>query len=69
MYNFDFRKFLDYIQGLSTFKKILLVIASVIAAIYLVSCTSTRNITLSVDKADNVNISVTDSLNSVYPTL
>lgn len=69
MNKFDFRKFLDYIQGLPTFKKILIVIASVIAAIYLVSCTSTRNITLSVDKADNVNISVTDSLNSVYPTL
>lgn len=69
MNKFDFRKFLDYIQGLSTFKKILFVIASVIAVIYLVSCTSTRNITLSVDKADNVNISVTDSLNSVYPSL
>lgn len=64
-------KIIDYIRnlrGASTLKKVLFVIAFVVALVYaLTSCTSTRNMTLSIDKAENVQVNMTDSVTAAYP--
>ncbi|MDE5568269.1 MAG: hypothetical protein K2J12_07485 [Muribaculaceae bacterium] len=64
-------KIVDYIRnlrGASTLKKVLFVLALVAAVVYaLTSCTSTRNMSLTIDKAESVNVNMTDSVTAVYP--
>ena len=55
-------------RGASLTSKILLILAVVAAlAFALTSCTSTRNMSLTIDKAESVNVNMTDSVTAVYP--
>lgn len=55
-------------RGASLLKKILLTLAVIAAlAFALSSCTSTRNMSLTIDKAENVQVNMTDSVTAAYP--
>lgn len=64
-----FKSILDWIRTQSTAKRIIFV--AVVAAItwLLVGCTSTRSMAVSVDKAEKVEIHLTDSLQGTLPFL
>ena len=63
-------EFLRKAKSFSLTKKILLVVLVVIAMVFaLASCTTTRMMSVSVDKAENVRINMTDSVSGIYPTL
>lgn len=46
-----------------------IIVLFLFAALFLSACTSTRSISVSVDKAEKVEVYVKDSLNSVYPSI
>lgn len=55
-------------QSLSLGRKVILVILIALAAIFAVtSCTSTRSMAVTVDKAEKVDIHLTDSINGQLP--
>lgn len=59
------RNLIAFIKTQSTPLRVLavLIISAIACFLFFCSCTSTRNISLSVDKAESVHINVTDSLN------
>lgn len=69
MNNFD--KLIDWLRnmrGASLTSKILLILAVVAALAFCLSgCTSTRNMSLTIDKAENVQVNMTDSVTAAYP--
>lgn len=65
----DWMTYLSKAKYLSTPKKVILVLLVTLAAIFcLCSCTSYRSTSVTVDKAEKVDINVKDSINSVYPS-
>lgn len=63
-----FKTVLSAAKALSTPKKVILVVLITLAAVFcLSSCTSTRTMSVSVDKAEKVNINLTDSINGQLP--
>lgn len=64
------KEFFASAKSFSPFKKVLIVLIVVLGLIYaLSSCTSMRSTSVRVDKAEKVDINVTDSISGVYPTL
>lgn len=49
-------------------KIILLAVAIIGACLLFEACTASRSFSVSIDKAENVNVSYTDSTNAVYPS-
>lgn len=50
-----------------TMRIILIIIVALASAVIMFSCTSSRNISVTVDKAEKVDIHVSDSINAVNP--
>lgn len=66
----NFAKIVEYVRSLSVWLKaiVILIAAGLAAVLAFSSCTSTRSMSVSVDKAEKVDIHLTDSISSVYPT-
>ncbi len=65
----DLKKIIDYIKNLPISGRILTLVAIVALLIcaFFASCSSHRNFSVSVDKADKVNVNYTDSINATFP--
>lgn len=62
------KDFFGKAKKFSLVKKVLLVATIVLALVYaLTSCTSTRSMAVTVDKAEKVDIHLTDSINGQLP--
>lgn len=66
--NDSLKKLLDYVKSLPTYGKVIWVaIVALVAVLACVSCTTSRNVSVSVDKAEAVSINVRDSTNVSNP--
>lgn len=69
----DLQQIKEFFRNARTFsplKKGLIIVIVLLGLIYaLCSCTSMRSTSVRVDKAEKVDINVTDSISGVYPTL
>lgn len=64
----DLKKLIEYVRNLPTFGKVIWVIlVALVAVLVCVSCTTSRNVSVSVDKAEAVSINVRDSTNVSNP--
>lgn len=60
-----FRNLIAFIKTQSTPLRVLavLIVTAIACFLFFCSCTSTRNVSLSVDKAESVHFNIADSLN------
>lgn len=64
------KKIIEKAKSGSTLTKVLLIIAFAAAVGFLVSsCSSHKNFSVQIDKADSVKVNYTDSVSAVYPDL
>lgn len=64
----DFKNLIAIAKKFTTLKKILLMVATLAAlAFFLFGCSSHRSFTVSVDKAEKVNVQYTDSIDANSP--